>query len=140
MTKTTIIPAGYRLTVTSWENDADNYNTEVKEGLSLEKCRIYVDLCKLMHPDSEHANLYEPDEDELQALGAAYMEIALRHPDKAHEIEHLTDADLVQDVLQDICYDLGLGGGDFHTRVCSEWKVEYIPEPIVLTDVTEEFM
>lgn len=139
MTKQTIIPAGYRITVTSWENDADNYNTEVKEGLSLEQCKLYVDLCKLMEGDDDVSNLYEPDEEELALLKAALVSVAKQHLPAAELDEDATEEDM-NDVMMDIIYDLGLAGGDFCTRVCEEWKVEHVPVEIVLNDVTEEFM
>ena len=140
MTKQTIISAGYRLTVESWENDADNHNTKVMEGLTFEQCNLFVDLCKLMEGDEpDVANLYEPDEDELQRLNDALVEVARRHPTFMAELEDgATDED-INDAMMSILHDLGLAGGDFTTRVCSEWKVELVPVQIVLTDVTEEF-
>lgn len=141
MTKQTVIPAGYRLTVTSWENDADNYNTEVKEGLSLGACRLYVDLCKLMGDDDAGvANMYDPDEGELAKLEQELVKVARRHPEETPSLEDgFTESDIA-DTMTDILYDLGLTGSDFHTRVCSDWKVEHILTDIILTNVTEEFV
>lgn len=42
------IKAGYRLTVTSWENDADNYRTVSVDGLSEEHCRDTTTTKELM--------------------------------------------------------------------------------------------
>lgn len=47
MSKETIIPAGYRLSVTSWANDADNYKNEMVEGLTLDEVKFRVDFIKL---------------------------------------------------------------------------------------------
>jgi hypothetical protein len=38
------IPAGYQVSVTSWENDGDNYRTETIPGLSKEGAQFLVDL------------------------------------------------------------------------------------------------
>ena len=40
-----IIPAGYQLSVVSWENDGDHYNTEVMNGLSEEEVKFLVEIC-----------------------------------------------------------------------------------------------
>ena len=43
------INKGYTLTVTSWENDADNYNTKSKTVATLEEAKVWYEmmlLCK----------------------------------------------------------------------------------------------
>ena len=43
------ISAGYRLIVTSWENDADNYKTKSMDGLSEEATYFLGALIKLFY-------------------------------------------------------------------------------------------
>lgn len=137
----TIIPAGYRLTVTSWENDGDNYNTKIKEGLTLEQCRYYVDLCKLLKSQSRGGcgNMFEPSEGERKKLAVALQKLAKKHGKEATELDNLDDRDLVCDQMLDVLYDLGLSCGEFYTRVCDTYKVEHIAQPIELEDVTAQF-
>ena len=48
MSKTVLIPAGYRVEVTSWENDGDNYNTKSISGIKSESAvKFIVEICKL---------------------------------------------------------------------------------------------
>lgn len=138
----TTISAGYRLTVSSWENDGDNYNTKVLDGLSREECAFYVDLCKLLQGSTTSdrlANLYEPSDAELKMLGAALQGVARNHSTEITQLENIDDIELVSDQLMDVLYDLGLTGAEFHTRVCSKWMVEHLPVDVTLTEVTEEF-
>jgi hypothetical protein len=72
------IPVGYHLIVTSWENDADNYNTKVVEGLSLEATKLLVDVIQLFYSKNNpqkdqvcHGNLYEPSDGKIAACYAA---------------------------------------------------------------------
>jgi hypothetical protein len=153
MTKETIIPAGYRLTVVSWENDGDNYNTKVLEGLSRDRVEYFVDLCKMttrcgygnykgMWPEiPDFGNMYEPNDEELQKFSKFVFGVLYNHlPWKeTGDDAPLTEEDAQYYVSEDL-YDLGLSGSEgFFTRVCDEFKVEFIKEPILLNDVTEEF-
>lgn len=46
-----MIPAGYQLQITSWENDADCYKTQVFSGLTKEDCQFLIELGKLFRSD-----------------------------------------------------------------------------------------
>lgn len=41
------IPAGYQVTITSWENDADYYKDEIFQGLSEADAKFLTELCPL---------------------------------------------------------------------------------------------
>jgi hypothetical protein len=137
----TTIPAGYRISITSWENDGDNYKTEVLEGLTKERVKLYTDICKALYRNygkmPRIANLYEPTESELEAFNKVMLKVR-----KANESEFdkdTTDEETMQETMYDIASDLGLVGSEFFSRVCESFKVEYINTPIVLHDVTDEF-
>jgi len=127
------IPKGYRVTVVSWENDGDNYNTKVISGLNKADVSFYIDLCKLLM--GEYGNLYEPGASELSEFRSALHEIFVRHDkvDKGDSVEESGDWGM------DYLYELGLTAGEFFTRVCDSFKVELIPENITFQDVTKEF-
>ena len=127
--KTTIIPKGYRLTISSWENDLDSPRTEVLEGLSEEQVREYVALCTvLMDSQGPVSNLYDPSKEECNEVTDALLK-ALEPINK----------EISGDTATDMLWDIGLSSGEFYTRVCEDFKVEYLPEDVVFEDVTERF-
>ena len=155
MAKQTIIPAGYRVSITSWENDADNYKTEFMEGLQKSSVEFLIDFAKLFysrhnyHDLEGHGNMYDPSANELKSFREACVEVINNHINKDTEsnlLQYFWDEDnggLYEDQhdgIMELAYELGLTGGDFFTRVFESAKVEYIPTEIVLQDVTEEFV
>lgn len=136
--KHTVIPAGYRLTVVSWENDRDNYNTEVIEGLSKPKCALYVDLCKALKNDAFDSddrlcNMYDPSEKEIEKVTLTLQEII-----NSHNIDEDEDEDEIDPI--EYLSDLGLSGqSEYLTRVCDSFNVEYLPHDIIMEDVTDQF-
>lgn len=54
------IPAGYSLSVKTWENDGDNYKTVIKYGLSFTEAKFLIDICKMFISKSEggFGNIY----------------------------------------------------------------------------------
>lgn len=155
MTKQTIIPAGYRVTITSWENDADNSQTKIMEGLQKSSVEFLIDFAKLFYSQNNwngpkgHGNMYAPDEGELVVFAEAYEAVIKKHINQNTEpslLQYFWDKDNNEfyedqhDGVMELAYELGLSGGDFYTRVFESAKVEYIPTEIVLQDVTEEFV
>jgi len=150
MTQYTTIPAGYRISVTSWENDADNYRTECLEGLSKEVVSFYVDFSKLFtsknnRSDKGFGNLYEPNDSERQALTNAFTKVVEKHKDTFLALckDWNYDETPTDEEYQDICYELHhelFGGSEyFYTRVLDSYKVEYTPTEVRLEDVTYQF-
>lgn len=134
-----IIKAGYRLTVVSWENDADNYRTVVTPGLSRELITFYVKLCKLLQYSKDYrtgiCNLYMPNEVQKARLKVALLTTrSLLSSDSYQSDEHFLD------FAMESLYDLGLRGEDFLTRVCESFIVEYLPEDVTFKNVTQEFL
>lgn len=155
MSSQTVIPAGYRVTVESWENDADNYKTSVMEGLTKGEVVFLVDFAKLFYSQNNwkgpkgHGNMYDPDSKELSNFKEAYMGVINKHGVAAMGDvirSHFWDEDAgsfyedQHDGVMELAYDMGLSGGDFYTRVLDSIKVEYIPTEIILQDVTEDFV
>jgi hypothetical protein len=136
----TIIPAGYRVTVTTWENDGDNYNTKTVEGLTESETEFVVKLCKLHYSKNAYktakgfGNMYEPSEKEIETYFAALQKLRDEHTTGSPE-----DCDDPEG-MQEYGYKLGLTCGEFYTRVCENIKVEFIPEQIEIDDVTAKFV
>lgn len=148
--KQTIIPAGYRLTITSWENDADHYKTKVLEGVTKEEAAFLVEFCQLYSSQNEPysygiGNMYEPSDEEVEQVRSSQFEVVSRH---IETIKHsarfreqfIDENEQTYEEGFDIAYDLGLSGGAFFTRVCASVKVEYVPHDIIIEDVTEQFV
>ena len=144
----TVIPAGCRLTVITWENDADNYQTVIKEGLSISDTSFFTDLCKafLHSNDYDHriCNLYDPSEADILRVYSTVALIMLKHAQTDHQPsdpEDLSDDDLniIGEHCNEFLYDLGITGGEFFTRVVESYKVEYVDTPIVLKNITAVF-
>lgn len=143
----TIIPAGYRVTVVTWENDADNYRTKVLEGLSESKARYLAEMADMFTRKNCHrglniANLFEPSERDMDRVFEAFRVFAEKHP---NEFFYDDDFDIendehLGDVIGDHLHKIGLCGGEFYTRVTDSIKVEYIATAIELQDVTKDFV
>lgn len=140
-----VIKAGYRLTVTSWENDADNYATKVIDGLTIERARVCVAYCKLFKDDGSVSNMYEPDEDEIATIDERVASVARADAGFiAHVFDAIganaTDEEIRDYVFETIISEMGLcWRSDFYTRVCDSWRVEHIEHDINIPDVTDTF-
>lgn len=137
---------GYLFSLTTWENDGDNYQTQIVDGLTKAQAQFYVDLAIMHYSKNGYqkpvgfGNIYEPDEAEeteylavLKALGEKHIE-ALKSLDSEFKIELLDDGDY----LQDLMYDVGLRS-EFYTRVTDKFSVCFVPEEINLVDCTNNF-
>lgn len=147
MSKFTKIEAGYRITVESWENDADNYNTKSVQGYSLEEALFAVELFQAFSScnseDNGIGNLRGDDKDYVKYKNTI-SEIVSRHPiasvsEKFKDYFQPADEDGYV-YYSEYLYDLGLGGTEYSlTRVCESVMVEYIPQDILIEDVTDQF-
>lgn len=142
-----IIKAGYKITVESWENDADNYRTESIDGIQdKEYVQFLVEFMQLFesHHNSKFGigNMYDPDEKELEKYENVLKELC----EKYDAGKWFKDPQYVQgfephQYLSDIRYDLhGSSSEGFFTRVTESIVVEYTPTDIVLEDVTKQFV
>lgn len=132
-----VIKKGYRITVVSWENDADNYSTVTRDGLAEEKTRKHVDMLKMLKGSycNDHTvfgNLYEPRDSEV-----AEFEAAIRPIMDKHGVEY--DNEYPTDTFCDIVADYTGYSEGYMTRVVESILVEYVPEDIIIEDVTKNF-
>jgi hypothetical protein len=133
-----IIKAGYRITVTSWENDADNYNTKTVEGLNEDEVNFHIDLLKLIVGSNSNdktvfGNMYDPRDSELEAFREAVIRVFLKHsrPDSIYE-----PLNIAMDIIGEYT---GYGGDGFYTRVAESIVVEFVPQEIIIEDVSTKF-
>jgi hypothetical protein len=153
MNKVVVQEAGYRISVTSWENDADNYNFKTITIESKEDASAITALCKLLRPSyvtglPDYGNMYEPSELDLTEFEVAVAAIpgikeCLHRifPSLEQDIQDPEYGGSYMDCVMDVLYDLGLTGSEYYyTRVCEKVEVHYFEEPVYAADVTAEFM
>lgn len=133
------IKAGYRITVTSWENDADNYNTTCTHGLDEKTAKFHVDLLKLIkgshcNNNKVFGNLYEPRDSEISAFKEALVKVF-----KDHGAWPWDNGDDVLDFASDVISDYTGYSDGYMTRVAESIVVEYIPQDIQIEDVSKQF-
>lgn len=154
MTKQTIIPAGYRVTITSWENDADNYADTIHEGLTKERVEFILELCNLfLSKNGQYGkkgkgfgNMYEPGHDEQLAAEAAIRVVMEKHravltEDELEQlaIESDPDDEYGGPEFSEMVSTFLDSSEDYYYRVYSGAKVELIPHEIRMEDVTDQF-
>lgn len=146
----TLYTAGYLIRVTSWENDADNYNTMEIQVDTKQEARTVSALCDLLRSRyrvswDTYSNMYEPSDTDLAKFATAVAQI----PDIKEFVQSVfPDIEELQedpecgfgymDAVMDILYDLGLAGGEFYTRVCEKVEVYYIPADVVVEEIQME--
>lgn len=161
MTTYNEIKAGYRVTVTSWENDADNGRTVSNEGLTHDEVvflKALFDLVKKSYHSGAHGNIHcDYHSEEIPIFVRAAYDVVKNNYDIAPEnIREAFDAvnseadeydEEGEDELYgliDLCLNLlskyGLTGDDYYTRVMETFKVEYIPVTIQIEVVTDKFV
>jgi hypothetical protein len=99
MSKNTIIPAGYRITFVSWENDVDNYKTIIKEGLDLQTTSFLVELAEILKARKTGLeNKYEPSEVRYEQAYEVLLPIFLKHSDffSKEWVEKITDDERIK--------------------------------------------
>ena len=144
--KQTIIPAGYRVTISSWENDADNYKDTIHEGITKERVEYILELCKLFKSGCNNGgktfgNMTEYGGNARFAKAALSVRAVLeKHRAVLNECE-LENLECDEDEMA-VCavvYEF-LDSSEYYLfRVYDVAKVEYIPHEIRMDDVTKQF-
>lgn len=130
MTKANDIPVGFQLHITSWENDADCYNTVIVSGLTREDCAFLIAVAKLFESGNRRKGGFgnkSPDADEVDA---AIDLVRADHPGISAEYATMDFKSAIE--LVD-----GYGYESDYLRVYDSHQVFYIAAPVA--DVTKEF-
>ncbi len=151
----TLYKAGYLIKVTSWENDADNYNTKEMQVETEDDAKALVKFCWLFtsknnRTDRGIGNFYEPGLSQISEINSAFYDFHQEHPgfkgtffDEPLNLDGIEDEDEQIDALRDyyidIAYDLGLSCGEYYTRVCDKVEVLYFSQDVLCEDLTSEF-
>jgi hypothetical protein len=146
--------SGYQLHITSWENDADNYNTKIISGLTKEDVKFYIYFLKHFRSCSPSRNI--DDKSPKYSFGNSDIPDSGENPEKiaieaAYKKFPPTSKQLLDDVKESIdfwkddpdescdwVYDtIGIWGEGSFFRVFDSFEVYLIRTPI--PNVTEEF-
>ncbi|HET8687113.1 MAG TPA: hypothetical protein VFM18_10690 [Methanosarcina sp.] len=144
------IQKGYWVKITSWENDADNYQTKELMGLSEEKVKCLVGFCKLhcsknaWGTEKGFGNMYDPGDHDVEKYLDAVRELIATDPENYRSlfwIKSIEDEEeCLDDIICEFSYDIGLHSGEFYTRVFSNIEILYVPDDIEIEDVTKKFL
>ena len=142
--KQTIIPAGYRVTITSWENDGDNYKDTIHEGLTKERVEYILELCKLFKSKNRDkncfGNMYEPSPNEYEKAEKAVRVVLEKHRATLNHCELANlEADEGDMDVGEIVNEFLDSSEHYAFRVYHKTKVEHIPHQITMEDVTGDF-
>lgn len=136
MSKKLIIPKGYTLEVTSWENDGDHYNTIRKTVTTIEEVKSWnamMQLCKSQNSKSGGlGNSYGGFDSKQEQMATDFMKehYKVLMPDLDEEIED----DWVY-MFTDLAGQL-LGYSEHYScRVMESCTITYSPEDIYVEEI-----
>lgn len=140
--------AGYYLTVTSWENDADNYRTESKHYTDLTKLRNDIKLISLCtsQNNSVSPGIGNTSDNDVSEIIECFYNFVETNPGilpiTLEKFENDDDPEqLMYELLDFIPNGLGLKGSEYYlVRVLEKFSIEYFPEDVICEDVTENFI
>jgi hypothetical protein len=143
MAKKTEIKAGYKLTITSWENDGDHYATESVEGLTREDAAFQLDVVRAYA--KVFGNECDRNAADVATATEALKAVFAKHGKTLADVEYAEEDDENEDgsayteYASDLCYSF-MGASEWYVcRVFESFKMEYFPTTIFIDDVTEEF-
>lgn len=92
------IPVGYQLHVTSWENDGDNYKTEIISGLSKEDTEFLVFIASEFGWNQTTKLVEGNDGNSMIGLRNLYLEAIKRYPNVSdtYRIKNLPSEEAIE--------------------------------------------
>lgn len=135
------IPVGYRLAITTWENDADNYRTEELFGLSEADVHFFVALAKRFNSKNGYLNPGVGNQDlDSEIIQEIIDEVLEEHPTTSSYVrswnkETCAHSKIYEILSHPVEYDWGF------VRVFERFEVNFIPEVISydFPDLSEQF-
>lgn len=133
--KRKVVNKGYTITVTSWENDGDNYKTKSITVESKDKAAAIAKMCRTLfksHNNGEGGigNMGEDERRDAKKLIVPFMK------DNPVLYDHKT---LKDDELVDICMDINtnlMGYSEYYySRVCESVIITFSDKDIEVEEV-----
>lgn len=142
MTKMNKIPAGYRVTSVSCENDGDHYQTVMKEGLSENEVKLLGAVVSMMYSgDSRLENNYEPNKKEMDFGHKVYLTVfeQYAHMYTPEQMQEMRTS--FQPINDYICKNItGNSVEGYAVRDLQDVTIEYFPEDVLIENVTDQFV
>lgn len=133
-------PAGYSLTIESWENDADYYKTIVLDGLKSGDVVFYIHLLQHFKPNSYRRDYFGGSEYDPKIEVDLIEKTFNLYPPESKELketiteiitEYRDSPDFVDELLGGRC------GEGYFWRTFESYEIHNIPKECV--DVTDHF-
>lgn len=140
-----VINKGYTLTVTSWENDGDNYNTLSKTVATKEEAKAWYEMMQLCKSENNQPNgvIKLGNTDEISDKQSKVIIDFIEQNDLIFQREILDeikeeDNDVAEE-LEDWFFERAaelLGSSEYYMcRVMESCTVTYLPEDIYLEEI-----
>lgn len=132
---------GYEIVVTSWENDADNYNTvtyftdDKEHALATVE---FADLFKKSTWEGGVGNSYDPSAEELKRIESIFVNFYKDHPHLLPKDWTSPQEDEIADCCIELASNLGLTNGEYYTRKIAHLEIHYYPEDVICFQPTVE--
>lgn len=150
------LPSGYQLHITTWENDADNYQIKIMSGLTKEDVDFYLDMARKFKSRNQDKSCWGNQEVAADDLVPFIDGLLAKHTGLSEKVraywsieDELGDYDMAEDDVKyemylDILSENVLGQpGEYYDlgfcRVFAEFKVLFIPAEVVIEDVSSQF-
>ena len=145
MSQKKVISKGYTISVTSWENDGDNYNTQQITVDSLDMARAVSKMCTTLFLSENNGqggigNSCDLNSTIKYKISKFFKENPiLINAEQHRELIEIEDEDEEEDFLVDICSDWAyqlLGNSEFYyCRVAESVSVTYSDRDIFLEEI-----
>jgi aromatic ring hydroxylase len=131
------INKGYTLTVTSWENDGDNYRTKSKTVQTLEEAKVWnemMQMCTSKNTSEEVklGNTYDGYDEKQEQL---ILDFIKKHHNTFNisqkDLEDLEDTYDFIELFSDLSCELLGGSEDYMCRVMESCIVTYSPVDVI---------
>lgn len=141
-----VIKAGYRITVESYENNGDACRTVTVDGLSLDDAKFHARILSLINTTSQYGCMLSDDEELVDSFVYECRSIINSGKYVVNGLHTLDTISTSNDVLFDFIKDeilsqyVGYPEYDIYaTRKVDNITVEFIPTEIDLGDITSQF-
>lgn len=142
---------GYMAKITSWENDADNYQTHQIDGLTEKELNCLIDFCKFHYSKNGFGkmkgfgNMYEPSAAEIKNYLDAIRTLMTKDLESFRSLFQIEDendeVNHFDEIIRSFTECIGLScNSECYTRVFNTIEIFYIPTDIEIQNVTSKFL
>jgi hypothetical protein len=135
------IPAGYRLSFYSCDIRENNPHIIIKEGLTQEQAQLLTSIGNIIQDDTYLALRQSTPEWRINKIHEKLYAVLEQHQSLFHPVKMNTFKEDVGAIMDYISENITGYSYDEYVdmRVFNGYKAEYIPDDIVIQDVTKQF-